>query len=137
MASRLETSKAAAAQADQAVSRYRRAVDYLAAAQIYLVDNPLLEEPLRAEHIKKRLLGHWGTAPGINLVYSALNREILRSGAKVLLVTGPGHGAAANMTRSKSFSSSTRRRATTPCRRSWRSSSRSATRSPFTCGCDR
>ena len=83
--------------ANAAAERYRRAVDYLAAAQIYLVDNPLLEEPLRPEHIKKRLLGHWGTAPGINLVYAALNREILRTGAKVLLVTGPGHGAAANM----------------------------------------
>ena len=78
-------------------SRYGRAVDYLAAAQIYLKSNPLLEEPLRAEHIKERLLGHWGTAPGINLIYAALNREILRSGASVLLVTGPGHGAAANM----------------------------------------
>ena len=63
----------------------------------YLKSNPLLEEPLEAEHIKERLLGHWGTAPGINLVYAALNREILSTGASVLLVTGPGHGAAANM----------------------------------------
>src|SRR5437764_5966947 len=97
MARRLDTTTAAAPEADQTISRYRRAVDYLAAAQIYLVDNPLLEEPLRPEHIKKRLLGHWGTAPGINLVYASLNREILRTSAKVLLVTGPGHGAAANM----------------------------------------
>jgi xylulose-5-phosphate/fructose-6-phosphate phosphoketolase len=81
----------------ESIARYRRAVDYLAAAQIYLESNPLLEEPLRAEHVKKRLLGHWGTAPGINLVYAALNREILRSRTNVLLVTGPGHGAAANM----------------------------------------
>ena len=81
----------------ETIARYRRAVDYLAAAQIYLQANPLLEEPLRAEHVKKRLLGHWGTAPGINLVYAALNREILESRASVLLVTGPGHGAAANM----------------------------------------
>src|SRR5690349_5733247 len=81
----------------EAIARYRRAVDYLAAAQIYLRANPLLEQPLDREHIKPRLLGHWGTAPGINLVYAALNREILRSEASVLLVTGPGHGAAANM----------------------------------------
>ncbi len=80
-----------------AVARYRRAVDYLAGAQIYLKANPLLQEPLAAEHVKERLLGHWGTAPGINLIYAALNREILSTGASVLLVTGPGHGAAANM----------------------------------------
>jgi xylulose-5-phosphate/fructose-6-phosphate phosphoketolase len=87
----------AAARDSRAAGRYRRAVDYLAAAQIYLKSNSLLREPLRPEHIKERLLGHWGTAPGINLVYAALNREILRTGASVLLVTGPGHGAAANM----------------------------------------
>jgi xylulose-5-phosphate/fructose-6-phosphate phosphoketolase len=80
-----------------AIRRYRRAVDYLAAAQIYLRANPLLEEPLRAEHIKDRLLGHWGTAPGINLVYAHLNRLIRKTDASVLLITGPGHGAAANM----------------------------------------
>ena len=80
-----------------AVLRYRRAVDYLAAAQIYLKANPLLEEPLKPEHIKDRLLGHWGTAPGINLVYVHLNRLIARTDANVLLITGPGHGAAANM----------------------------------------
>jgi xylulose-5-phosphate/fructose-6-phosphate phosphoketolase len=80
-----------------AVARYRRAVDYLAAAQIYLRANPLLEEPLAPEHIKDRLLGHWGTAPGINLVCTHLNRLIRRTDASVLLITGPGHGAAANM----------------------------------------
>jgi len=80
-----------------AVARYRRAVDYLAAAQIYLKANPLLEEPLHPEHVKERLLGHWGTAPGINLIYANLNRLILRTDASILLVTGPGHGAAANM----------------------------------------
>ncbi|HEX7077202.1 MAG TPA: phosphoketolase family protein [Candidatus Eisenbacteria bacterium] len=79
------------------LARYRRAVDYIAAAQIYLKANPLLNEPLRPEHIKDRLLGHWGTAPGINLIYAHLNRLILETGASVLLVTGPGHGAAANM----------------------------------------
>src|SRR3990172_12210910 len=80
-----------------AVKRYRRAVNYLAAAQIYLKDNPLLEEPLRPEHIKDRLLGHWGTAPGINFIYAHLNRLILKTDASILLVTGPGHGAAANL----------------------------------------
>jgi xylulose-5-phosphate/fructose-6-phosphate phosphoketolase len=80
-----------------AVKRYRRAVNYLAAAQIYLKDNPLLEEPLRPEHIKDRLLGHWGTAPGINLIYAHLNQLILQTDASVLLITGPGHGAAANL----------------------------------------
>jgi xylulose-5-phosphate/fructose-6-phosphate phosphoketolase len=77
--------------------RYRRAVDYLAAAQIYLRDNPLLREPLRPEHIKDRLLGHWGTAPGINTIYAHLNRLVVERDANILLVTGPGHGAAANM----------------------------------------
>ncbi len=79
------------------LARYRRAVDYLAAAQVYLKSNALLEEPLRPEHIKDRLLGHWGTCPGINLVYAHLNRLILRTETPVLLITGPGHGAAANL----------------------------------------
>jgi phosphoketolase len=80
-----------------AMQKYRRAANYLAAAQIYLQDNPLLEVPLEPAHIKPRLLGHWGTAPGINLIYAHLNGLILRTGANVLLVTGPGHGAAANL----------------------------------------
>jgi xylulose-5-phosphate/fructose-6-phosphate phosphoketolase len=80
-----------------AVERYRRAVNYLAAAQIYLKDNPLLEEPLSPMHIKDRLLGHWGTAPGINLMYAHLNRLIINTDAAILLITGPGHGAAANL----------------------------------------
>ena len=82
---------------DKAAERYRRCANYLAAAQLYLRANPLLEEPLRPEHLKPRLLGHWGTAPGINLIYQHLNRLILRSDAELLLVTGPGHGAAANL----------------------------------------
>lgn len=80
-----------------ALERYRRATNYLTAAQIYLRANPLLEEPLRPEHIKNRLLGHWGTAPGINLIYLHLNRLILQTDAGILLITGPGHGAAANL----------------------------------------
>jgi xylulose-5-phosphate/fructose-6-phosphate phosphoketolase len=76
---------------------YRRATNYIAAAMIYLQDNTLLEEPLKHEHVKHRLLGHWGTVPGINLMYAALNRMILKTDASVLLVTGPGHGAPANL----------------------------------------
>lgn len=77
--------------------RYFRAVNYLAAAQIYLQDNVLLEQPLKPEHIKPRLLGHWGTCPGINLVYQHLNGLICRRDTDLLLITGPGHGAAANL----------------------------------------
>src|SRR3954464_1292979 len=76
---------------------YWRAANYLGAAQIYLRDNVLLEEPLRPEHIKPRLLGHWGTVPGINFLYAHLNRLIRARAADVLLVTGPGHGAPANL----------------------------------------
>ncbi len=80
-----------------AIERYRRAANYLSAAQIYLRDNVLLRAPLRPEHIKDRLLGHWGTCPGINLIYAHLNRLIREHSADMLLVTGPGHGAAANL----------------------------------------
>jgi xylulose-5-phosphate/fructose-6-phosphate phosphoketolase len=81
----------------ESVRRYRRAANYVAAAMIYLKDNVLLEAPLAHEHIKPRLLGHWGTVPGINLMYAGLNRLILERDASVLLVTGPGHGAPANL----------------------------------------
>jgi xylulose-5-phosphate/fructose-6-phosphate phosphoketolase len=74
---------------------YWEAANYLTVAQIYLQDNPLLREPLRPEQIKPRLLGHWGTSPGLNLVYAQLNRLIRRSGREVLFVTGPGHGGPA------------------------------------------
>ncbi|MEQ8975329.1 MAG: phosphoketolase family protein [Coleofasciculus sp. C1-SOL-03] len=80
-----------------AIAKYRRAANYLAATQIYLKDNVLLREPLKPEHIKDRLLGHWGTCPGINLVYAHLNRLIRRYDANMFLVTGPGHGAPANL----------------------------------------
>ncbi|WP_371680830.1 phosphoketolase [Streptomyces sp. NBC_01276] len=72
-----------------------RAANYLAAGQIYLMDNPLLTEPLRPEHIKPRLLGHWGTSPGLNLVYTHLNRVIKERGQEALCVWGPGHGGPA------------------------------------------
>lgn len=80
-----------------AIARYRRATNYLAGAQIYLKANFLLEEPLRPEHIKDRLLGHWGTCPGINLIYAHLNQLILRHDLDMFLITGPGHGAPANL----------------------------------------
>lgn len=81
----------------EAIARYRRVANYLAAAQLYLKSNVLLEEPLRPEHIKDRLLGHWGTCPGINLVYAHLNALIRRYDVDAFLVTGPGHGAPANL----------------------------------------
>jgi xylulose-5-phosphate/fructose-6-phosphate phosphoketolase len=75
-----------------ALDAYWRAANYLSAGQIYLLDNPLLREPLRIEHIKPRLLGHWGTTPGLNFVYVHLNRLIRRENNDVLFVAGPGHG---------------------------------------------
>ena len=74
---------------------YWNAANYLTVAQIYLQANPLLREPLRAEHIKPRLLGHWGTSPGLNLVYTHLNKLINDTDSDVLYVTGPGHGGPA------------------------------------------
>ena len=80
-----------------AMDMYWRAANYLAAAQIYLRDNCLLEDSLKPEHIKPRLLGHWGTVPGINFIYTHLNRLVRQRHQSVLLVTGPGHGAPANL----------------------------------------
>ncbi len=71
---------------------YWRAANYLSVGQIYLQDNPLLDEPLKLEHIKPRLLGHWGTTPGLNLLYVHLNRLIAEQGLNMLMVVGPGHG---------------------------------------------
>ena len=71
---------------------YWRAANYLSVGQIYLLDNPLLREPLRAEHVKPRLLGHWGTTPGLNLLYAHMNRAIRQRDLNALYVTGPGHG---------------------------------------------
>ncbi|MFF6961507.1 MULTISPECIES: phosphoketolase [unclassified Streptomyces] len=72
-----------------------KAANYLSVGQIYLLANPLLEEPLRPEHIKPRLLGHWGTSPGLNLVHTHLNRVIRTRGLDALCVWGPGHGGPA------------------------------------------
>ncbi|CDP81954.1 phosphoketolase [Mycolicibacterium farcinogenes] len=74
------------------LNAYWRAANYLSVGQIYLLDNPLLTEPLAAEHVKPRLLGHWGTTPGLNLLYAHLNRIIRERDANVIYITGPGHG---------------------------------------------
>jgi xylulose-5-phosphate/fructose-6-phosphate phosphoketolase len=74
---------------------YWRAANYLSVGQIYLLDNPLLSEPLRLEHVKKRLLGHWGTTPGLNLLYVHLNRVIKKHNLNMIFITGPGHGGPA------------------------------------------
>ena len=70
-----------------------RAANYLSVGQIYLLDNPLLREPLELKHIKPRLLGHWGTAPGLNFLYVHLNRVIKANGLNMIYIAGPGHGA--------------------------------------------
>jgi len=75
------------------IHAYWRAANYLSVGQIYLLDNPLLREPLTLAHIKPRLLGHWGTTPGLNLIYVHLNRVIKARDLNMLYVTGPGHGA--------------------------------------------
>ncbi|MFB6394745.1 phosphoketolase [Polymorphospora lycopeni] len=74
---------------------YWRAANYLTVGQIYLLDNPLLREPLRPEHVKPRLLGHWGTSPGLNLIYVHLNRAIVARDLNMIYVAGPGHGGPA------------------------------------------
>jgi xylulose-5-phosphate/fructose-6-phosphate phosphoketolase len=75
------------------IDRYWRAANYLSVGQIYLHDNPLLREPLKLEHTKPRLLGHWGTTPGLNFVYAHMNRVIKRDGLNAMFIAGPGHGA--------------------------------------------
>ena len=97
---RATTKRASAAEAarplavDQlaVIDAYWRAANYLSVGQIYLLDNPLLREPLTVDHIKARLLGHWGTTPGLNFVYVHLNRAIKSRDLSTLFVTGPGHG---------------------------------------------
>ena len=75
-----------------AIDAYWRAANYLSVGQIYLLDNPLLRKPLQLEHIKPRLLGHWGTTPGLNFLYAHMNRVIKRDDLEAIYVTGPGHG---------------------------------------------
>jgi xylulose-5-phosphate/fructose-6-phosphate phosphoketolase len=77
------------------IDRYWRAANYLSVGQIYLLDNPLLREPLRIDHVKPRLLGHWGTTPGQNFVYVHLNRVIKEHDLNMIYISGPGHGGPA------------------------------------------
>src|SRR3569623_1099303 len=75
------------------IDAWWRAANYLSVGQVYLLDNPLLKIPLAIEHVKPRLLGHWGTVPGLNFIYAHLNRLIKERDLNILFVTGPGHGA--------------------------------------------
>lgn len=75
------------------INAYWHAANYLSVGQIYLLDNPLLKEPLKLEHIKPRLIGHWGTTPGLNFIYAHFNRVINSNDLNVIYITGPGHGA--------------------------------------------
>ncbi|MBX3150278.1 phosphoketolase family protein [Candidatus Obscuribacterales bacterium] len=77
------------------IDGYWRAANYLSVGQIYLMDNPLLKEPLKLEHVKPRLLGHWGTTPGLNFIYAHLNRIIKKHDLDMIYITGPGHGGPA------------------------------------------
>ena len=77
------------------IDAYWRAANYLSVGQIYLYDNPLLKRPLAKEHIKPRLLGHWGTTPGLNFIYVHLNRVIKKHDLDMIYITGPGHGGPA------------------------------------------
>src|ERR1700716_3753523 len=74
------------------LNAYWRAANYLSVGQIYLLDNPLLREPLQLQHVKPRLLGHWGTTPGLNFVYAHANRVIKARDLNAIYVAGPGHG---------------------------------------------
>src|SRR5216684_3195818 len=78
-----------------ALDAWWRAANYLSVGQIYLLGNPLLRQPLRREHVKPRLLGHWGTTPGLNLIYVHLNRVIKEHDLNMIYVIGPGHGGPA------------------------------------------
>ncbi|MGZ3646748.1 MAG: phosphoketolase family protein, partial [Ktedonobacteraceae bacterium] len=77
------------------IHKYWNAANYLTIGQIYLQDNPLLREPLRPQHIKPRLLGHWGTSPGLSFIYVHLNRLIKEQDVNMIYLAGPGHGGPA------------------------------------------
>ena len=87
----------------QRMHAYWHATLFLSAGMIYLRDNPLLREPLKAEHVKNRLLGHWGSDPGMSLTYIHLNRLIKKYDLDAIFLAGPGHGAPAIISRSKHF----------------------------------
>ena len=74
------------------IDKYFRAVNYISAAQLYLLDNPMLERPLKIEDVKKKIVGHWGTVPGQNFIYTHCNRVICKYDLNMILVSGPGHG---------------------------------------------
>src|SRR5262249_16190254 len=78
-----------------AINAYWRAANYLSVGQIYLLDNPLLHEPLQLNHLKPRPLGHWGTTPGLNFIYVHCNRVIKKYDLDMFFMTGPGHGGPA------------------------------------------
>lgn len=88
----LSASNALSAEELRQMHAYWRAANYLAVGQIYLLKNPLLREPLKLEHVKSRLLGHWGTTPGLNFIYLHFNRLIKKLDLNVIYVAGPGHG---------------------------------------------
>ncbi len=90
-----DTRPALSAEEAGRLDAYWRAANYLSVGQIYLLDNPLLREPLRPEHVKPRLLGHWGTTPGLNFIYAHLNRVIKARDLSMMYVCGPGHGGPA------------------------------------------
>src|SRR6476620_6420729 len=77
------------------IHAYWRAANYLSVGQIYLYANPLLREPLKLEHVKPRLLGHWGTTPGLNFIYVHMNRLIKKYDLNAIFMAGPGHGGPA------------------------------------------
>ncbi|MDP1536777.1 MAG: phosphoketolase family protein [Burkholderiales bacterium] len=83
------------AEAFRRLDAYWRAANYLSVGQIYLFDNPLLKQPLQRAHIKPRLLGHWGTTPGLNFIYAHMNRVIMRQDLSMIFIAGPGHGGPA------------------------------------------
>ena len=74
------------------INRYWNAANYLSAGQLYLLDNPLLRQPLKREHIKSKIVGHWGTVPGQNFIYAHLNRVINKYDLDMIYLSGPGHG---------------------------------------------
>ncbi|KAF8474819.1 phosphoketolase [Kalaharituber pfeilii] len=95
LAVKLDTKSALSEKELDAVKKFRRCADYIAASMIFLCDNILLKQPLKHEHVKSRLLGHWGTCPGLNLVYAHLNLLIQKYNMDMIFVVGPGHGAPA------------------------------------------
>ena len=111
-----ETGPLTAAELDL-IDAWWRAANYLSVGQIYLLDNPLLTEQLRPEHVKPRLLGHWGTTPGLNLIYAHLNRVIRNWDLNVIYIAGPGHGGpglVANTYLEGTYTERTRRSPRTP-----------------------